>query len=52
MKLMNKKSTIKDSNDQQNTLSSSYKIRSRNTFNKIASTNVRLLMRNEVNYWQ
>ena len=28
------------------------KIRSRNTFNKITSTNIRLLMRNEVNNWQ
>ena len=31
----NKRSTIKNSNDQQNISSSSYKIRSRNTFNKI-----------------
>ena len=30
---------------------SSYKIRSRNTFNKI-TTNIRLLMQNKVNNWQ
>ena len=47
-----KRSTIKNSNDQQNTSTSSYKLRSRNTFNKITSTNMRLLMRNEVNHWQ
>ena len=28
------------------------KIRSRNTFNKTTSTNIRLLMRNEVSNWQ
>ena len=28
------------------------KIRPRNTFNKITSTNIRLLMPNEVNNWQ
>ena len=36
----NKRSTIKNSNDQQNTSSSSYKVRSRNTFNKITSTKI------------
>ena len=46
-----KKSTIKNLQDQQNTSSSSYKIRPRKTFNKI-TTNIRLLMRNEVNNWQ
>ena len=40
---------IKNSNDQQNISSSSNKIRSRNTFNKITSTNIRLLLQNEVN---
>ena len=40
---------IKNINDQQNTSSSSYKISFRNTFNKITSTNIGLLMRNEVN---
>ena len=49
MKKSNKRPTIKNSNDQQNTSSSSYKIRSRNTVNKITSTNIRLLMFNEVN---
>ena len=44
--------TIKNSHDQQNISSSSYKIRSTNTFNKITSINIRLLMRNEVNNWQ
>ena len=52
MKPKNKRSTIKNKNDQQNTSSSSYKIRSRNTFNTITSTNIRLLMRNEINNWQ
>ena len=36
----NKISTINNSNDQLNTSSSSYKIRSRNTFNKIGSTDI------------
>ena len=48
MKLKEQKSTIKDSNDQQTTSSSSYKIIARNTFNKITS-NIRLLMRDKVN---
>ena len=52
IKLKEQKITIKNSNDQQNRWSSSYKIRSRNTFNKTTSTNIRLLMRNEVNNWQ
>ena len=41
--------TTKKSTDEQNTSSSSYKIKSRNTFNKTKSTNIRLLSRNEVN---
>ena len=49
---MNKRSSIKNSNDQQNTSSSSYKIRSRETFNKITSTTILLIVRNKVNNWQ
>ena len=43
---------MKNSNYQQNTWYSSYKIRSRNTFDKITSTNTQLLMRTEVSNWQ
>ena len=48
----NNRLTIKNLNDQQSTLILLYKIRSRNTFNKITLTNIRLLMRNEVNIWE
>ena len=49
MKLKEQRSTIKNSNDQQNTSNPSYKIISRNTFNKITSANNRELLRNAVN---
>ena len=49
MKLKNKRSTIKNSNDSQNTLSSS--ISSRNTFNKITSRN-KITLQKEVNHWK
>ena len=37
----------KEFKDQQNTSSSSYRIRSRNTFNKRQPTNISLLMQND-----
>ena len=39
-----KRSIVKNSSDQQNTSCSSYNIRSRNTFGKITSTKIQLLM--------
>ena len=49
MKPENKRSTIKDSNDQKNTSSSS--IRLRNTFNKITLTSIGVLLENVVSNW-
>ena len=40
----------KEFKDQQNTSSSSYRIRSRNTFNKRQPTNISLLMQNDWKY--